>query len=123
MIYLVKYLGKNSKIRIAEEYKIDGSSLKVVSLEEVFRNKKVQSVIIPESVTTISKNAFSYSKIKYLFLPSTVHSFNGWKEFTDMQVLYYGGSQSDWEKLCSVQRSELDIIRIITDAKISDLYE
>ena len=38
-----------------------------------------------------------------------------------MEKIYYGGSESDWKKLCKVDRSDVDVKEIVYNADSSKL--
>jgi len=117
-IVLKDYNGSDKKIRIAPSYNVDGEIFQVVALDGTFALTSVDSVIVPESVTTIASNTFNSCGIKYLFLPGSLIDFTGWNYFHDVQAIYYGGTEEDWHALYTRERSDLDVVRIIYDATL-----
>lgn len=121
MITLKSYEGKARKIKIAPSYDIDGVEMPVVALDRAFALDKVESVIVPEGVTSIAYNAFNSCGVKYLYIPSTLTDFTGWNYFHDVEKIYYGGTQEDWDALYTGDRSQLDVVQVICDADVNNL--
>lgn len=122
-ITLTDYKGRAKKVNISPVYEIDGKRYSVVSIDGIFALKDVVSVIIPDGVMGIANNTFNSCGIKYLYLPSTIEKFDGWSYFHDMQKLYYGGSEEQWDELCTRERSRLDVVQIVFNAEIEDLTD
>ena len=120
-IFLQKYQGRDKKIRIAWAYVVDGITMPVVSLDGTFGVRNVTSVIVPEGVKTIERATFNSCGVKYLYLPASLEEFSGWSYFHDAEKFYYGGTQEQWNALCDVDRSRVDVKRIIYEASIDDL--
>lgn len=120
-ITLVKYTGSRKTINIAPEYEVDGKTLHVTMLEGLFALKRISSAIIPEGVTSIKSNAFNSCGVKYLYLPSTLTDFDGWSYFHNVDTLYYGGTEEQWNVL--YKGTDAGIERVVFNAKIADLLK
>lgn len=120
-IILKSYKAYDKKVSIAQTYDIDGIEMPVVALDGTFSIKSVTSVIVPEGVTKISENTFSSSNVKYLYLPATLSDFSGWSYFCDVEKIYYGGTEKQWAKLYTGDRSQLDVVQIVCNSDISSL--
>lgn len=88
-----KTTGEDCKIRLSDRYTINGVDYHIYKLDGCFFCDDIKSVIVPEGVTEIVDYTFNSCKIKYLYLPSTLESFDGWNYFGDLKVLYYGGDE------------------------------
>lgn len=122
-IFLKDYTGSKNKVNIAPSYNVDGSDLPVVALLGTFALESIDSVIIPESVTSIASNSFNSCGVEYLYLPSSLCDFTGWNYFHDVQKIYYGGSEEDWALLYTEDRSRLDVVQIIFNADPQELIK
>lgn len=122
-IVLKGYKGREARVNIAPAYNVDGTDFAVVALSGTFALKSIDSVIIPESVTTIANNTFNSCGVEYLYLPSSLCDFTGWSYFHDVQKIYYGGSEEDWALLYTGDRSRLDVTQIIFDIELQDLIK
>jgi len=123
-IFLTDFHSSKKKVRINSSYEIDGNTYNVVSLDGVFALDNVISVIIPEGVRSVAMNEFNRCGIKFLYLPSTLQDIGSdsfWECFHDVEKIYYGGSKEQWEQLCTVERSEIEVKQIIYDANPDDL--
>ena len=120
-LILTKYKGSDKAVRIAPAYEIEGKSYQVTGLEAVFELKAVNSVIVPEGVTSIEKGAFNVSDVKYLYLPSTLTDFDGWSTLHDGEKLCYGGTQEQWNSLYTGERKDIGFKQITYDVKIDEL--
>lgn len=120
-IYLKEYNGDDNRVYIAPTYSIEGNKLPVVSLDGTFALREVESVIVPEGVKEMSDNVFNSCGVKYIYLPKSLKTFNGWDYFQDVEKLYYGGDSKAMREICDKKREDLDIKRIIGPAKIKDL--
>lgn len=123
-IYLTDFNSKEQKVRIASSYEIDGEIYYVVSLNGVFTLDDVTSVIIPEGVRTVAQNEFNSCGIDFLYLPSTLEDVGGnyfWNYFHNVEKIYYGGSEEQWNELCTVDRSDVDAKQIIYETDPDDL--
>lgn len=122
-IHLKKYTGGAKTVCIAPTYEYEGVTMPVVSLDSSFSLKRIETVIVPEGVTQISANCFNSCDIKELFLPQSLYEFSGWSYFHNVEKLYYGGTQEQFQELCPRDRDNLDIIQIIYDAEASELSQ
>lgn len=121
-LHLTQYTGNDTKISISPVYEVDGIEMSVTALENAFRNKnKMTSLIIPSTVTAISDNELNGVKLQYIFLPASIESFNGWSNFNNVQRLFYGGTISEWEAICTAEREDINIVRIVCEADPSSL--
>lgn len=123
-IFLTDFNSSEKKVRINSSYEIEDSVYYVVSLDGVFARDNVKSVIIPEGVHSVGANEFNSSGVKFLYLPSTLQDIGDdsfWGCFRDAEKIYYGGSKEQWEQLCTVERSEIDVKQIVYDASPDDL--
>ena len=121
-IYLKDYNGSDKKVNIAPSYDIDGVSMRVVSLDGTFTLERIDSVIIPEGVTSMSKHVFNSCGVKFVFLPSTLADWNGWNYFHGVEKIYYGGTEEQWAVLFGDHdRSQLEVKQIIFEASPDDL--
>lgn len=123
-IYIGRYKGQESKIRINSTYVIDGKDYTVVALNDAtFFCDDIQSVIIPEGTKNLADNTFNSCGIKFLYLPSTLESVddNFWDYFHDVEKIYYGGTEEQWKKICKVSRSDIDVHEIVYNSKLKDL--
>ena len=123
-IYLTDFDSKEKKVRINSSYEIDGNTYNVVSLDGVFTSDSVTSVIIPEGVHSVARSEFNSCGVEFLYLPSTLQDIGSdsfWWYFHDVEKIYYGGSEEQWNQLCTVERSEIEAKQIIYDANPDDL--
>lgn len=123
-IHLKRYKGDSTKIRINSRYDIEGKGYSVVSLEDAtFFCSDVASVIIPDGVRHIDNNTFNSSDIAYLYLPSTLEKPDDtfWGYFHDVEKIYYGGTNEQWNKICQKTRSDLEVKQIYCNVNPDDL--
>lgn len=123
-IFLTDFHSSEKKVRINSSYEIDGVMYNVVSLDEVFTLDRVTSVIIPEGVRSVAINEFNSCGIEFLYLPSTLQDVGGdyfWHYFHDVEKIYYGGTEEQWNQLCTVERSEIEAKQIIFNTNPDDL--
>lgn len=123
-IYLKRYNGDNEKVRIASTYTIDGTEMNVVSLKgAVFFCGDEESIIVPEGVTNIDSNAFNSSDVAFIYLPKTLTKVEStfWGYFHDVEKIYYGGTEEEWNKLCTVDREDVEAKQIICNTNPDDL--
>lgn len=60
----------------------------------------LESLIIPESVTSIGQLAFSYSSIKTLYIPTSVKLIDDRAlDNTSLTDIYYSGTESQWNEI------------------------
>lgn len=114
-LYLKDYNGHDKKIRINNMYTIDGTDYNVVSLDGTFTLTRVDSVYVPEGVTYVSNNVFNSCGIQFVYLPSTLteisNSFLSY--FHDMDKIYYGGTEEQWNSLVTEDRSSIEAKQIV----------
>lgn len=127
-IYLTKYKGENEKVRINNIYEINNKSYNVVSFPKgVFALGNVYSVILPEGLTSMANNTFNCSNVKYLYIPSTLQkneeiNYPFWKYFNNVEIIYYGGTEEQWNVLVdNANREDIDVKEIIYNTNIEDL--
>ena len=115
-IYIKKYHGNSDKVRVASTYDINGTTCNVVSFEDAtFLFSRVSSVIIPNGTRYLANNTFNTSGIKFLYLPNTLMGIEDsfWGYFHDVQKIYYGGSQEEWNNLYNAGSANLDAKQIV----------
>lgn len=126
-ILLKEYKGTATSIIIPASYEVEGTELQVLKLDGTFRNKKdLVNLVIPEGVEHVQYTTFlKTSSLKHLFLPSTMTgSETILEDFTDAEILYYGGTEEQWHALCYLtDRSEMSFKRIIFEANAEDCIE
>lgn len=122
-IYLKEYQGSNKKVYIPSSYTVDGSEMSVVSLDGTFALNRITSVIIGDGVQSMSDNVFNSCGVEFLYLPSTLTGFNGWNYFHDVEKIYYGGTEEQWNQLCPVERSSIEVKQIVCDSSVSNLIK
>ena len=126
-VYLESYIGTDKKVWIGSEYVIEGKTYKLgTKLQGLFALRKVTSVIIPEGVTEVKDNIFNSCGVEYIYLPKSLKASDSfypfYKYFHNVKKVYFGGSESDWKELTKGEdRSKIDAIEIIYDAKADDL--
>lgn len=123
-IFLTDFHSNQKKVRINSSYEIDGNTYNVVSLDGVFTLVSVTSVIIPEGVRSVAANEFNSCGVKFLYLPSTLQDIGNnsfWGYLHDVEKIYYGGSEEQWNQLCTVERSKIDATQIIYNTTPDDL--
>lgn len=123
-VFLTDFNSNEKKVRINSSYEIDGNTYNVVSLDGVFTLDNVTSVIIPEGVRSVAMNEFNSCGVEFLYLPSTlqdIESNSFWGYFHNVEKIYYGGSEEQWNQLCTVERSEVEAKQIIYNANPDDL--
>lgn len=128
-IYLKDYKGKDKKVRIGDRYVVDGKEyLLGESLEGLFAVGNVTSVIIPEGVVSVKANIFNSCGVKYIYLPKSLKDggkgYAFYKYFHDVEKIYYGGTEEEWHILTNnAERSDIDVVQIVFEAKIEDLAD
>ena len=123
-IFIKEYKGENQKVRLKSSYTIGKTECKIKSFwDNSFRYSDVISVIIPEGTEHIEYDAFYNCNIKYLYLPASIKDpgIAFWREFENVEKIYYGGSTEDWAKICKIERSELDVKQIFVNVKLKDI--
>lgn len=122
-IYLKEYQGNDKKVYIPSSYTVEGSEMSVVSLDGTFALNQITSVIIGDGVQSMSDNVFNSCGVEFLYLPSTLTNFNGWNYFHDVEKIYYGGTEEQWNQLCPVERSSIEAKQIVCDSSVSNLIK
>ena len=125
-ICLKDYIGKKSFIKISDNYYINGREYPVKVLDTTFALTNIYAVSVPEGVTTIEIATFNSCGIKKLYLPSSLSKVTGtfWHYFHDLNTLYYGGSEEQFERLLGdVDRWDLDIKHIKYNAIPDDVFK
>ena len=122
-LYLKDYNGHDKKVKINSTYNIDGTDYNVVSLDGTFTLTSIDSVIVPEGVSYVSNNVFNSCGISFVYLPSTLAEINDsfLSYFHDMDKIYYGGSEDQWNNLVTTERADIEAQQIVFDANINDL--
>ncbi|MBQ1261256.1 MAG: leucine-rich repeat domain-containing protein, partial [Clostridia bacterium] len=77
----------------------EGKSVTVIGDGSFRNNSAVKTVHIPDTVTTIEKEAFMFSGLESLLLPATVTSIGEYAFYGGVETVYYGGTVADWCKL------------------------
>ena len=124
-ITLKSYQGTATSIIIPSSYDVEGETLAVLELDSTFKdNHALRNVAISEGIQTLLTDTFhNCSKLKHVFIPSSVTNFSTVLEsFMDGEVLYYGGNQEQWDKLRKgiVSRSEIHFKQIVLNATLED---
>lgn len=115
-IYIKKYHGNSEKVRVAPTYDINGVTCNVVSFEDAtFLFSGVSSVIIPNGTRYLANNTFNTSGVKFLYLPNSLTGIENtfWGYFHDVQKIYYGGTQDEWNTLYNNGGMGLDAKQIV----------
>jgi hypothetical protein len=123
-IYITKYKGDSDKVYIGSKYSVDGGDFTVSALRDgTFLFSDVESVIIDEGITSLDDNTFNSCDVKYLYLPSTLEPKESsfWNYFHDVEEIYYGGSNEQWNEICQVSREDLDVKQIYCNVSMGDL--
>ena len=120
---IIRYLGKDKILKIAPTYFVNGESCTVVAFGNSFIYGKVDTVILPEGVKTLSKAAFNSSGVKRVYLPSSLVNVPNafWGYFHNVDTIYYGGSEEDFNTLCSIDRWDIDVKHMIYNASPNDI--
>ena len=123
-LHIKDYTADNTKVRIAPAYEIDGTTYHVTSFEDAtFFCKGVENVIIPDGTRYMESNTFNSSDLKYLYLSDTLVEVEDtfWGYFHGLDKIYYGGTQDEWNKLCTVDRGDIDVKEIIFEQNPDEL--
>lgn len=123
-IYVKRYEGKEKKIKINSTYEIDGKTRYVVSfIDATFLCHKSESIVIPEGTKTLKSNIFNSCGVKFVFLPSTLEKPDDkfWGYFHDVEKIYYGGTEEQWNIICTVDRFDVDAKEIVFETDVSEL--
>jgi len=80
-VVIVGYLGKNTTINIPPQIQ----KMPVIGIgSNVFQEKRLISVTIPNSVTTIGNGAFSYNRLRNLTIPNSVTTLGDYAFFKNV---------------------------------------
>jgi hypothetical protein len=126
-IYLKKYNGDSTKVKIKSSYEIEGKQYKVISFSEgVFAFKDVDSVILPDSLETMPDNTFNSCDLKCVYIPASLHKnksgYAFYCYFHDVDTIYYGGNEEQWKVLTdNTDRKDIDAKQIKYNVNINDL--
>lgn len=126
-IILKDYDASSDNIKICSNYTIDNKQYNVTSFSEgIFALDNVDSVILPEGLKSMPDNTFNSSNVKYVYIPKTLEKSNNnygfYKYFSDVEKIYYGGSEEEWKTLTNnTAREDIDAKEIIYNANIDDL--
>ena len=123
-IVLEEYKGSLTSIIIPESYEVEGTILPVMELDDTFRrNGQVENVIISEGVTTLGSNIFyQCNSLKHVYIPISVTYMSSAIKDVPGEILYYGGSEDQWNELNSVSWSEIAFKRVVFDSTVEDCY-
>lgn len=85
--------------------------------------ENVDSVILPNGLKEISDNGFNSCGVKYVYIPASLKNVSSsfWGYFHDVEKIYYGGSEEQWNKICKVKREEIEAKQIVFDTDRSTL--
>lgn len=126
-VYLKEYEGKSEKVNISSVYEKDGKQYHVVEFADgVFALEDVTSVILPEGLKKMPNNTFNSCGVKYVYIPASLESdgdsYSFYNYFHDVETIYYGGSEKEWNILTNhADRSEIDAKEIKYNVDINDL--
>lgn len=123
-LHITEYNGNDESVNIAPTYVINNIKYNVVSLESAtFIFSDAKSIIIPAGVKHLDDNTFNSCDVKYLFLPATLTNIEEtfWHYFHDLDKLYYGGDAEKFNKICTLNRDELEIKEIFLEVQASEL--
>lgn len=126
-IYLKKYIGTDKNIKINSTYIINENEYSITSFSDgVFALKSVDSVILPDGLTSMPANTFNSCGIKFIYIPATLQPQNDgypfYRYFHDIEKIYYGGTEEQWNALTNnADRASVDVKEIIYNSSIDDL--
>ena len=117
-LILKGYKGKEDRVIIAPAYEIDGKVYDVRKLDNTFALHKVNTVVLPEGVEELTQAVFNTSGIQKLYLPKSLMNVPGafWKYFHNVDTIWYGGTEEDFDAICSVDRFDIDVLHMIYEA-------
>lgn len=125
-IHINGYKGKGDKLKIGSKYKVDGTKARVFSISDApFIFAGLESIIISEGVETLDATVFNSCEAKYIFIPSTISNVEDrfWDYFFQVEKLYYGGTQEQWDAICNAKREDIDCRWIYCNVKVEELGE
>ncbi len=126
-IYLKKYIGTDKNVKINSTYIINGNEYSITSFSEgVFALKSVDSVILPDGLTSMPANTFNSCGVKFIYIPATLQNQNNgyqfYRYFHDVEKIYYGGTEEEWKNLTNnADRASVDVKEIVYNSNIDDL--
>lgn len=123
-LYIQEYMGDASDILVGNSYEINGNEFAVSELQDgTFRSCDAISIIISEGISKIGDSTFNGCDAKYIYLPSTIENKGDsfWSYFHDVEEIYYGGSNEQWNEICQINREDLEVKQIYCDVSINDL--
>lgn len=125
-IHITGYNGENSKLKIGETYEVEGTKVRVASISGApFIFAGLESIIVSEGVEFLDSTVFNSCEAKYIFIPSTLNNVEDrfWDYFFQVEKLYYGGTQEQWDSICNVEREDIDCKWIYCNVKVDELSE
>ncbi len=126
-IYLKKYIGTDKNVRINNTYVINGNNYNITSFSEgVFALKSVDSVILPDGLTSMPANTFNSCGVKFIYIPATLENQNNgypfYRYFHNVEKIYYGGTEEQWKNLTNnTDRASIDVKEIVYNSSLNDL--
>lgn len=123
-LYIQEYMGDASDILVGNSYEINGNQFTVSELQDgTFRSCDVISIIISEGISKIDDGAFNGCDAKYIYLPSSLENKDGsfWTYFHDVDEIYYGGTNEQWNEICHISREDLEVKQIYCNVSVDDL--
>lgn len=126
-IYLKKYIGTDKNVRISSTYIINGNNYNITSFSEgVFALKSIDSVILPDGLTSMPANTFNSCGVKFIYIPATLQNQNNgypfYRYFHNIEKIYYGSTEEQWKNLTNnADRSSIDVKEIVYNANVEDL--
>lgn len=126
-IVLTDYRGRDKIIKIAAFYYVNGIEHPVVKLDTTFALSSVDAVCVPEGVKALDQATFNSCGIKKLYLPATLTDVPGsfWGYFHDLNTLYYGGTEDEFQNLLGTTRDrwDLDVKHVEYKASPDDVFD
>lgn len=122
-ITLLKYNGKEKFVQIAPEYVVNGEKCSVVKLGSALFWRNVDTVIIPEGVTTLSSATFNSSNAKTIYFPASLNDFpkGFWGYLRNVDTIYYGGSEEEFRIKSPIDRWSIDVKHMVYSASPDDI--
>ena len=122
-IVLEKYRGIHESVIIPSFYEVENTILPVLSLNDTFKdNRYIKNLIISDGLNTVSSSTFNHcEKLKHIYIPSSIkHSTSAITFIEDGDVLYYGGTEEQWNKVNNNHWSDIHFKRVIFNATTDD---
>lgn len=115
---LADYNGSERTVIIAPSYTVDGAEKPVIKLDNTFALDSVDTVIVPEGVKELTQATFNSCGIKRLYLPKSATNVPSsfWGYFHDLDTLYYGGTEDEFNSLSQKDRFDIDVIHMEYEA-------